>query len=105
MRWLFFLAGILLSLPAAAQDWPSRPIRVVVPYPAGGPADIMGRLAAQKLQEKLGVAVIVENRSGASGSIGAEGVRQSAADGYTLLAAPSVFVLARQVLKDRKSVV
>jgi len=99
MRWLFFLAGVVLSLPAAAQDWPSRTIRVVVPYPAGGPADIMGRLAAQKLQEKLGVAVIVENRSGASGTIGAEGVRQSAPDGYTLLAAPSVFVLARQVLK------
>src|ERR1051325_9079621 len=99
MRWLIFLAGIVVGTPAAAQDWPSRTIRVVVPYPAGGPADIMGRLAAQKLQEKLGVTVIVENRSGASGTIGAEGVRQSAPDGYTLLAAPSVFVLARQVLK------
>ena len=99
MRWLIFLAGIVLGTPAAAQDWPSRTIRVVVPYPASGPADIMGRLAAQKLQEKLGAAVIVENRSGASGTIGAEAVRQSAADGYTLLAAPSVFVLARQVVK------
>lgn len=99
MRWLLFLASIVLSTPAAAQDWPSRTIRVVVPYPAGGPADIMGRLAAQKLQEKLSVAVIVENRTGASGTIGAETVRQSAPDGYTLLAAPSVFVLARQVVK------
>jgi tripartite-type tricarboxylate transporter receptor subunit TctC len=99
MRWLFFLAGIVLSMPAAAQDWPSRTIRVVVPYPAGGPADIMGRLAAQKLQEKLGVAVFVENRTGASGTIGAEFVRHSAPDGYTLLAAPSVFVLARHVVK------
>src|ERR1043165_443255 len=99
MRWLIFLAGIVLGTPAAAPDWPSRTIRVVVPYPASGPADIMGRLAAQKLQEKLGAAVIVENRSGASGTIGAEAVRQSAADGYTLLAAPSVFVLARQVVK------
>jgi len=59
----------------------------------------MGRLAAQKLQEKLGVAVIVENRTGAIGTIGADGVRQSPPDGYTLLAAPSVFVLARQVVK------
>jgi tripartite-type tricarboxylate transporter receptor subunit TctC len=99
MKWLPFFAGIVLSMPAAAQDWPSRTIRVVVPYPAGGPADIMGRLAAQKLQEKLGVTVVVENRSGASGTIGAETVRQSAPDGYTLLAAPSVFVLARQVVK------
>src|SRR4051795_7230798 len=99
MKWLLFLIGMVLSTPAAAQDWPSRTIRVVVPYPAGGPADIMGRLAAQKLQEKLGVAVVVENRSGASGTIGAETVRQSAPDGYTLLAAPSVHVLGRQVVK------
>jgi tripartite-type tricarboxylate transporter receptor subunit TctC len=99
MRWLLVVAGIILSIPAAAQDWPNRTIRVVVPYPAGGPADIMGRLAAHKLQEKLGVTVIVENRSGASGTIGAEAVRQSPPDGYTLLAAPSVFVLARQVVK------
>jgi len=99
MKWLLFLIGMVASIPAAAQDWPSRTIRVVVPYPAGGPADIMGRLAAQKLQEKLGVTVIVENRTGASGTIGADAVRQSPPDGYTLLAAPSVFVLARQVVK------
>jgi tripartite-type tricarboxylate transporter receptor subunit TctC len=99
MRWLVFLVGLLLTVPAAAQDWPNRTIRVIVPYPAGGPADIMGRLAAQKLQEKLGVNVVVENRSGASGTIGAEAVRQSPADGYTFLAAPSVHVLGRQVVK------
>lgn len=99
MRWLLFCVGVILSMPALAQDWPNRTIRVVVPYPAGGPADIMGRLAAQKLQEKLGVTVVVENRSGASGTIGAEAVRQSAPDGYTFLAAPSVHVLGRQVVK------
>jgi tripartite-type tricarboxylate transporter receptor subunit TctC len=99
MRWLLLLLGVVLSMPAGAQDWPSRTIRVIVPYPAGGPADIMGRLAAQKLQEKLGVAVIVENRTGASGTIGAEFVRHAAPDGYTLVAAPSLFVLARQVVK------
>lgn len=99
MRWLLFFIGIILSMPAAAQDWPNRSIRVIVPYPAGGPADIMGRLAAQKLQEKLGVTVVVENRSGASGTIGAEAVRQSPPDGYTFLAAPSVHVLGRQVIK------
>jgi len=99
MRWLAVLAGLLLVAPAAAQDWPSRNIRVVVPYPAGGPADFMGRLAAQKLQEKLGVSVVVENRSGASGTIGAETVRQSPPDGYTFLAAPVVHILGRQVVK------
>ena len=100
MRWLLFLVGTILSMPAAAQDWPNRTIRVIVPYPPGGPADIMGRLSAQKLQEKLGVTVVVENRSGASGTIGAEAVRQSPPDGYTFLAAPSVHVLGRQVVKS-----
>jgi tripartite-type tricarboxylate transporter receptor subunit TctC len=99
VKWLLFFIGIILSMPAAAQDWPNRLIRVIVPYPAGGPADIMGRLAAQKLQEKLGVTVVVENRSGASGTIGAEAVRQSPSDGYTFLAAPSVHVLGSQVIK------
>ncbi len=99
MRWLAVLAGLLLAVPAVAQEWPSRNIRVVVPYPAGGPADFMGRLAAQKLQEKLGVSVVVENRSGASGTIGAETVRQSPPDGYTFLAAPIVHILGRQVVK------
>lgn len=99
MRFLAVLLTMLFAVPAAAQDWPKGTIKVVVPYPAGGPADFMGRLAAQKLQEKLGATVIVENRSGASGTIGAESVRQAAPDGYTLLAAPSVHVLGRQVVK------
>jgi tripartite-type tricarboxylate transporter receptor subunit TctC len=99
VRWLTLLAGVLLAVPASAQEWPTRTIRVVVPYPAGGPADFMGRLAAQKLQEKLGATVVVENRSGASGTIGAEMVRQAAPDGYTFLAAPSVHVLGRQVVR------
>src|SRR3954451_14936195 len=99
MRWLALLVGLLLAAPGAPEEWPSRAIRVVVPYPAGGPADFMGRMAAQKLQEKLGATVVVENRSGASGTIGAEMVRQSPADGYTFLAAPSVHVLGREVVK------
>jgi tripartite-type tricarboxylate transporter receptor subunit TctC len=99
LQWLGLLGAMLVTVPAAAQEWPSRTIRMIVPYPAGGPADIMGRLAAQKLQEKLGATVVVENRAGASGTIGAEAVRQSEPDGYTLLAAPSVHVLGREVLK------
>src|SRR5437868_650608 len=99
LRWFALLAGALLAVPASAQEWPARTIHVVVPYPAGGPADFMGRLAAQKLQEKLGATVVVENRSGASGTIGAETVRQSPPDGYTFLAAPIVHILGRQVVK------
>jgi tripartite-type tricarboxylate transporter receptor subunit TctC len=100
MRWVTVLLGLVLATPALAQSWPDRPIRVVVPYPPGGPADIMGRLAAQKLQDKLGATVVVENRSGASGTVGAEGVRQAAPDGHTFLAAPSVHVLGRHVLRS-----
>lgn len=101
MRRLALALGLILPLSAqAAEPWPQRTIRVVVPYPPGGPADIMGRLAAQKLGERLGVTTVVENRSGASGSVGAEAVRAAAPDGYTLLAAPSVHVMGRQVLRN-----
>ncbi len=100
MRWAALLLGLVLAMPAMAQSWPNRPIRMVVPYPPGGPADIMGRLAAQQLEAKLGAAVVVENRSGASGTVGADAVRQAAPDGYTFLAAPSVHVLARHVLRS-----
>jgi tripartite-type tricarboxylate transporter receptor subunit TctC len=97
---LALFLGLVLAMPAMAQSWPNRPIRMVVPYPPGGPADIMGRLPAQQLEAKLGATVVVENRSGASGTIGAEAVRQAAPDGYTFLAAPSVHVLARHVLRS-----
>ena len=100
MRWIVFLLALIAAAPAEAQSWPIRPIRVIVPYPPGGPADIMGRLAAQLMQEKLGATVVVENRSGANGILGGEAVWQAAADGYTLLAAPNVHVLARHVLRS-----
>jgi tripartite-type tricarboxylate transporter receptor subunit TctC len=100
LNWIVVLFGLMVATPAPAQDWPQRAIRLVVPYPAGGPADIMGRIAAQEIQQKLATTVIVENRAGASGTIGAEAVRQAAADGYTLLAAPSVHIMARHVLRS-----
>jgi tripartite-type tricarboxylate transporter receptor subunit TctC len=71
---------------AVAQDsFPSKPVRLVVPYPAGGPTDIMGRLVGQKLTDAWKQSVIVENRAGASGSIGSDFVAKSAPDGYTLV--------------------
>ncbi|WP_207538692.1 Bug family tripartite tricarboxylate transporter substrate binding protein [Sabulicella rubraurantiaca] len=79
-------ASAMLAAPALAQGtWPQRPVRIVVGFPAGGTTDILGRLAAQVLQEALGQSFIVENRPGAGSNIAAQAVLRSPADGYTLL--------------------
>ena len=78
-------AGIVLSAPAAAQAFPAKPVRIVVPFPPGGPADVLGRMLGQKLAERWSQSVVIDNRGGAAGNIGAEFVARSAADGYTLL--------------------
>jgi len=75
---------------AGAQAYPSKPVRIVVPYPPGGTTDILTRLIGQKLTETWGQQVIIDNRAGAGGNIGAEAVVRSAADGYTLLSASTV---------------
>jgi tripartite-type tricarboxylate transporter receptor subunit TctC len=74
--------------PAAAQDYPTRVVRIVVPYPAGGTADVMPRLVADWLSHKWGQSVIIDNRTGAGGNIGAEVTAKADPDGYTLLASP-----------------
>lgn len=82
------LATSLVATPVAAQSpsgWPTKPIRVIVSFPPGGAADQIARIVAQPLQEALGQPVVVENRAGAGGNIGADAVAKSAADGYTLL--------------------
>ena len=78
-------AFVLAAMAAHAQDYPSRPIRLIVPYPPGGPVDIMGRFTGQKLGELLGVQVVVDNRAGANGNIAGEIVARSSPDGYTLV--------------------
>jgi tripartite-type tricarboxylate transporter receptor subunit TctC len=82
-------AGYALALSglAHAQDYPNRPVQIVVPFSAGGAVDAVGRLMAQKLSERLGKPVVVENKPGASGNIGAQAVARAAPDGYTLLMA------------------
>lgn len=77
------------GLTFAADPYPVRPIRVIIPFPAGGSTDVIGRAVAQKMSEALGQSIVVENISGASTMIGAERVARSAPDGYTLLVASS----------------
>jgi len=85
MRRLLLALLCALPLVAAAQAYPSKPIRFVVPYPAGGPLDTVARLLGQKVSESVKQPVIVENKAGAGGNIGADAVAKSPADGYTIL--------------------
>jgi tripartite-type tricarboxylate transporter receptor subunit TctC len=89
MPWSRLLLIVMLSLaalaPAHAQNWPTKPVRIVVPFPAGGTTDIVARSLGAELQKTWQQPVVIENRAGAAGNIGADAVAKSAADGYTLL--------------------
>lgn len=87
---LLALAALAAApLPAAAQAWPAKPLRLVIPFPAGGATDILGRLLAQKLGAALGQQVVIDNKPGAGGTIGSDLVAKAPADGHTLLLATS----------------
>jgi tripartite-type tricarboxylate transporter receptor subunit TctC len=93
----------LLTAPTAAQDrlsFPSRPVRIIVPFPAGGPTDILSRVLAQKMSEDWGQPVVVENRAGGDTIIGAQAVAKAAPDGYTLLAAMDTTLVLNLATKD-----
>lgn len=101
------IGGLLLALgsapglslrPARAQGYPTHVVRIIVPYPAGGTADVMPRIVADWLSRKWGRSVIIENRTGAGGNIGAEAVAKADPDGYTLLAAPPGPLVSNQNL-------
>src|SRR2546423_2075382 len=84
---------VLLLFHGAQAQYPAKPLRMVVPFPPGGPTDVVGRLLAQKLSEQLGQNVVVENRAGANATIGSNEVAKSAADGYVLLFNASIFTI------------
>ena len=113
MRMLALLAGGAASLAALAQTYPTKPIRLVVPYAAGGTSDILARQIGPKLTEAWGQPVVVENKTGANGNVGADFVAKSAPDGYTLLItdlgglviSASVYKLAFDPSKDFTPVV
>ena len=89
MRIATLLVSLLVAGSAFAQSYPSRPIRLIVPWPPGQATDIAARMVAQKLQESMGQPFVIDNRPGAGGAIGTELAAKSPADGYTLLAASS----------------
>ncbi len=101
MRWLFLAAALAgaLSTPALAQDYPSKPVRLLVGFPPGGNVDVVGRIVAQKMSEGLGQQVLPENRTGAGSIIANEHVAKSAADGYTLLVVSGAFVTQAATMK------
>jgi tripartite-type tricarboxylate transporter receptor subunit TctC len=87
-RFCLALLALLIALPAAAQEWPQKTVRIVVPFPAGGSNDTLCRIVGDKLSGEWKQPVIVDNKAGAGGNIGAEIVYAAAADGYTLLCSP-----------------
>jgi tripartite-type tricarboxylate transporter receptor subunit TctC len=101
LRVLCVASVVLWSAPAAAQGYPEKPVRMIVPFPAGGGSDTAGRAIAQRLSERLGQPVVVENRVGAAGSIGAEFAARAPADGYTILLG-STSELTQYPLVNRK---
>jgi tripartite-type tricarboxylate transporter receptor subunit TctC len=94
MKPLLLVLSAIFSVAAHAQSFPSKPVRIIVPFPAGGTTDIVARLVGQRMSETMGQAIVVENRGGAGGTIGATEVAKAAPDGYTLLMHNVTFPLA-----------
>jgi tripartite-type tricarboxylate transporter receptor subunit TctC len=103
MKIRIFAAALLLAITggnALAEDYPARAVRVIIPFPPGGPTDAVGRLIAQKVATQTGQAFLVENRAGGNGVIGADAVAKAAKDGYTLMFNASTFITTDLVSKN-----
>ena len=98
-RLLVSAAALALASLAQAQAWPSRPVKIVVPYPPGGAVDVVTRKMAAKLQDQTGQTFLVENKAGATGTIGLSQVAQSPADGYTLAANDTTYALLPHIFR------
>jgi len=94
------LLSLVLATPVAAQTYPNKPVRVVVPYPPGGPTDIVARVLFQQVSEATGQQFLVDNRAGAGGNIGAEIVAKAPADGYTLLIGTTAHAINMSLFKN-----
>ena len=109
LRVLIALLALIVALPVpvCAQEWPTRPVRFIVPFPAGGSTDVAARVVGEYLSRTLGQQVVVENRTGANGNLGMEAAAKSAPDGYTILVStdsvtgnPHVYKMSIDPLKD-----
>ena len=100
-RVLLALAACLAAVPACAQDYPSRPVRLIVPFAPGGSADVFGRFIAQKLQESLGQNFVIDNRPGGGSLIGTDAVAKAAPDGYTLLVMSNTHTVNESLIPSR----
>ena len=101
MRFIGFIVCLAMAGAAGAQQYPSKPIRILLGYSTGGTADNLGRVIAERLSQRLGQGVVIENRPGASGSIAAQAVAKSPADGYTLLFGNTAeMAINKHVMKD-----
>src|SRR5688572_19476058 len=102
-RLLAVLAAIAIVAPAAAlaQAWPNRPVKILVPFAAGGPADIYARAIGEKLQAALGQPFVVENRPGGGSIVGTDLVAKSAPDGYTLLMMSNTHTVNESLVKEK----
>jgi len=96
---VFAAAAAAWPLQAVAQDYPNRPIRILVPFPAGGAVDIIARLMSTDMSSALGVSVVVENRAGASGNIAMDATARAAGDGYTLILASASLTINKSLIK------
>jgi len=95
-----FAAALLAGVPAAmAQAYPSKPVTMIIPFPPGGTLDVVGRMLAQKLGDQLGQTIVVDNRPGGAGTIGAIAVQKAKPDGYTLLFSPSTLTTTPMTMK------
>jgi tripartite-type tricarboxylate transporter receptor subunit TctC len=100
VRGLVLFAALLLASQASAQDYPNRPVKLIVPFPAAGPADLIARIVGQKLSEDFGKQFYVENHSGAGGNLGTAIAGRAPADGYSLIVNSQAFVINASLYKS-----